>query len=112
VAVLVDWNDTIMITFGSNRYSSDKGVKVVVPRSYIKGLKQVANKDYSSGVEKQDTIILMDIASIRLLNLNITLELIHIDNPHYLHEFRVEEEFKVLLGLLQGSPAAKILHGE
>lgn len=110
---MIDWKDTLTLTlFASSRYGSDKGLKLAIPRTFIKVLKQTTEKDYSSGTEKTLTVIGMDLAAIRALNINITLELICYDNPNYIHEFRIEEEFKVVLGLLQGSPAAKILHGE
>lgn len=108
----MNWNDTITLTFGVSKFSDGGGVKVIVPKSFIKGLKQGHSKDYTTNEVRSQTLVLMDIKSIRALNMDVTVHLSVLDKEEYLHEFKVEEEFQIVLGLLQNSPAAKILHGE
>lgn len=98
----MDFNDSIILTFGKNR----KG-KFVIGKKDILGMFTAVERNYTTSSDEEKTFI------------RITFEiadLIGLDPRHSYREqkhcdVQIEEELAVVLGLVRGSKSAEVLFG-
>ncbi len=96
---MTNWNDTVTLK------TKDKK-KIVVPRTVIKYVGSVIEKDYSNGVQEFDvTIIHVDIEWA----LNAGLDARYSDIKDKVLGIKLDMELKLVLGLLRGDKAAEVL---
>jgi len=101
----MNWKDCISLTIKLD-YSKDRAT-IAIPKNWITSLKKLNITGFGSSDNTISTVITMNREHVVALGLRLNGSTLQ-----EIYELHIEEDYKVVLGLLQDNAATKILHGE